>query len=1226
LVRFFKGGAKPIALVAAALALCLPGSLQAQPTLIDFGFDAPVPGTDDVYQLTSGSEGADGMNYYFDNASPPGQIFKTGTNPFGYTLNSVTIATADNAGSIPAAGQAYILRIYSVSGSTATLVKTYRSQDAFVFTDNDWLQWTNLDMILFPDSQYAYTFARVTAGWERLGNVSGNPYPDGEVVLIPTGGGAITLGPTHDFDAAFLVGLTPMTTISANAPMIAPSAAVFVGTSVTNSVVVVGPQPYYCQWRTDGGGGGALTNIPNATSTSLVIDTTGYAVGVYKYDVVVTNSTTSVTSAVATLAVVAPTASAALTDIGSTPAPGANDLTQFVGGGDPHGEGLNYYDDNGANNDGWTGQTFTTGDNTQGYYLTSVGFQTGGSTSTSGTGVVQPYHLYIYGVEGANAFLMAHYTNGAFSFTDGNWLKWSGFNLTLKPNKTYAYAFGRDASGTGWEALAVSPSTSDAYAGGQMCLIPAAGGTITFGSTGLGDAVFDLGLLPIGVGPDPKPFAGLVTVVSGRIVTAGTAISLTQAATGEAPLAFQWRTDGGSGGTLTNIPSATDTNLVVDTTGFRPAVYKFDFVVSNSFGTATASAVAITVAYTNGAAILTDIGASTPLPLAMDVAQTILPAGYNSPDGLNYYFDNATPPGQTFTTGGNTGGYVMTSLAINMAGNNGGSLPAAGQSYVLRIYSVSGTNAVLYATYTSQSAFTFTSQDWLRWSDFELPLSANSTYAYTLARDPAGTGWENLGNVSGNPYPDGEVVLIPPAGGGITFGSSHDNDGTFEIGLALPGYPHVTPVQLSLPATIYAGSPVTLSVNVTGTGPFTYQWRTDGGNMGAALTNIAGATGASLAVDTTGLDGMVVTYDVIVTSADGSTTSEQSPLTILGASAPIVKTETAPTSATLFAGENATFTASFEGTLPITYQWQIDRGTGAVDVPGQTNATLSLTNVQVSDSGSYSLLASNIYSPLSSTPALLTVLPKPVSPFTVNFQWHSTEGSNDVGNYTGPGVTGYGTGTYWNQVNGPSAWSPGTYSGTNGLADDGQTDYGITWTLTTGGSWDWTSTPTVALLDSSASAYAVQPFTFRLPNGRYNIVLFSCNGTEAPGQTNGGTIFIINGQTNTALPTTNTKFVEGDNYVVFSGVSVTNYTLAGTWQPVAGKSYGSLNGAQLRFLGPAVTLSMHRVATGKIELQWPSGTLIQAPSLAGPWTTNALSSPATVDTTNSMMFYRVVVQ
>jgi hypothetical protein len=36
-----------------------------------------------------------------------------------------------------------------------------------------------------------------------------------------------------------------------------------------------------------------------------------------------------------------------------------------------------------------------------------------------------------------------------------------------------------------------------------------------------------------------------------------------------------------------------------------------------------------------------------------------------------------------------------------------------------------------------------------------------------------------MGNASGNPYPDGELGLMPVAGGTIAFGSSHSYDAVF---------------------------------------------------------------------------------------------------------------------------------------------------------------------------------------------------------------------------------------------------------------------------------------------------------------------------------------------------------------------------------------------------------------------------------------------------------------
>jgi hypothetical protein len=341
--------------------------------LLDIGSSAPTLGSNDVSQLVApaGANNPDGLNYYFDNGTPPGQTFTTGTGANGYVLTTLAILTAGNSGSLPAAGQAYLLRIYTVSGTNAALLASYTSQPAFVFTDLDWLQWTNLQVALPANAQFAYSFARSPSGsgWDNLANVSGNPYPGGEVALIPTTGGGMTLGSSHDYDATFAVGLNTATNLLANAPMLSPSSAVTRGTAVTLTATAVGPGPLSYHWQTDGGTGGTLTNIPTATGPPLAVDTTGFVPGTYKYDVVVSNGVGSATSAVVTLAIYVE-AAAALADNGDALTSGPYDISQLVGGG--NGDGLNYYDDNGANHGLWTGQTFTTGTNAQGYYLTSV--------------------------------------------------------------------------------------------------------------------------------------------------------------------------------------------------------------------------------------------------------------------------------------------------------------------------------------------------------------------------------------------------------------------------------------------------------------------------------------------------------------------------------------------------------------------------------------------------------------------------------------------------------------------------------------------------------------------------------------------------------------------------------------------------------------------------------------------------------------------------------------
>ena len=148
---------------------------------------------------------------------------------------------------------------------------------------------------------------------------------------------------------------------------------------------------------------------------------------------------------------------------------------------------------------GEPGQTFTTGTNATGYMLTSVAVRTGGIGSSSGTSTPQPYYLHIYSVSGSTATLLETYTSGNVAFNDGDWLKWSGLSVRLLPNATYAYSFGKASSTSGWEPMAVA---TNALSGGEIAMIPTAGGTITTGSSHKFDAVFDLGL---GAGPTNIP-------------------------------------------------------------------------------------------------------------------------------------------------------------------------------------------------------------------------------------------------------------------------------------------------------------------------------------------------------------------------------------------------------------------------------------------------------------------------------------------------------------------------------------------------------------------------------------------------------------------------------------------------------------------------------------------------------------------------------------------------
>jgi hypothetical protein len=292
--RFLQRCIAPVFLSAGLLMF---GAAADAATISILGSAPPVPGPDDQSQtnMPSAASQPPGLNYYFDNGNAPSQTFITGNNPNGYTLSSLAIYDAGNSGGGFSTPQTFTLYIYSVSGNSATLLTSYTSQSV-ALPDNQWFSWSDLGAILQPNTQYAWSMHRNGSGWANAGNVPGDLYPAGQVASIPTGGGNLILSSDPGYDATFDVGLTAITAVSAVAP----------GTPVTAWAAVNGPGPYTFQWRTDGGSGGALTNIPSGTSSNLVINTTGFTDGFYQYALVVSNNSSSATGQVRVLQIQSP--------------------------------------------------------------------------------------------------------------------------------------------------------------------------------------------------------------------------------------------------------------------------------------------------------------------------------------------------------------------------------------------------------------------------------------------------------------------------------------------------------------------------------------------------------------------------------------------------------------------------------------------------------------------------------------------------------------------------------------------------------------------------------------------------------------------------------------------------------------------------------------------------------------------------------------------------------
>jgi len=156
--------------------------------------------------------------------------------------------------------------------------------------------------------------------------------------------------------------------------------------------------------------------------------------------------------------------------------------------------------------------------------------------------------------------------------------------------------------------------------------------------------------------------------------------------------------------------------------------------------------------------------------------------------------------------------------------------------------------------------------------------------------------------------------------------------------------------------SVAPGATATFTTSATGTGLITYQWLKDG-------AAIPGATTTTLTVPNV-QSANLGNYLLIASNAGGPTTSNVATLAF-----PVPPSfATQPASQSVPPGANATFAANATSGLPLTYQWQKN----GVAIPGATTTTLTLTNVQVSNLGSYTLVATNSVGPTTSNAAALT--------------------------------------------------------------------------------------------------------------------------------------------------------------------------------------------------------------------------------------------------------------
>lgn len=156
-----------------------------------------------------------------------------------------------------------------------------------------------------------------------------------------------------------------------------------------------------------------------------------------------------------------------------------------------------------------------------------------------------------------------------------------------------------------------------------------------------------------------------------------------------------------------------------------------------------------------------------------------------------------------------------------------------------------------------------------------------------------------------------------------------------------------------------------------------YQWQSDNGSGGASWAALPDSNATNYVLDTSGLSPATYNYRVVISNTLLNVTSAPASLTVLAPTSPVIAENPTPATASPFVGQDATFTAAFTGNLPITNQWQVshDNGTTFTNIPLETNAMITLSNLQVTDSGLYRMIGVNAYGTNDTLPATLTVRP-----------------------------------------------------------------------------------------------------------------------------------------------------------------------------------------------------------------------------------------------------------
>ena len=1059
--------------------------------------------------------------------------------------------------------------------------------------------------------------------WASGTPVTLNAYVDGNLVLtqaftwIQSGGvqnmaiSSVANGTVID---NFSVTTLPPTPLSISQDTTSDSPATnYVGRTINLSAALGGSAPINYQWKVNTGSG--FVSIANATNSTVTLANVQISnSGIY--ELFATNAAGSTNTSPLTVTVVTGPANDNLVNL---------QFTGFTGGGTPA------VTQTGNAVIGTAGDLWNTVFSTVGSFTAGTGLTASNSTpiflndsSSKGTAISLNYVVdYLYNA-GAGVFAsspVAGLMSGVAAMQNGRTGTLTLSNLAAGNYDLYIYGQNSSSqtrsssySANGLSAVCGPNSSDNALTSpnNYVHLVPTvtSSGVLTITMTGVADGNSQINGFQLS-GPLSVPTLALaqdtiITPTNG--VYAGYSnVTLTASFGGTSPITNQWEVDTGSG--FVPITGATNTTLTLTNVQFSNAG-SYALFASNRAGSASSTPLTLNVV----PLILSADTTATPLTnVYVGYSNITLTASIIGAAPLTNQWKVDTGSGFVPITGATNTTLTLTNLQLANLGNYA--------LFVANAYGTSNSTPLTLTVLAAPSALSVNVQ--FIGSSF---LNGNApTQSGAAVIGNGGDVWNVVSNPTGGTAPAGlargtNLTLVDVGSIGTTVTMDYVADYVFNgtgFGNSNPFKNVASPyanLMSGYMGSVSQGSTAdtnTITLHNLTPGSYDLYFYVCGRTDGQTRVDVLSANGQSSVcgpnsgnyslisgVNYVHLTPTVTSNCLLNISFYGTADSGQGLLNGFQLNGPVTlptlslsSDTTSDSPANDYVGRSVTFSASFAGYPTPALQWEVDNGSGYVNVPNATNSTLTLASVQTTNTGNYALFATNLAGSLNSTPLSLTIVPLPANNLAVNVQFVGTSrGSGFADTQTGPAVIGNG-GDWWNPVTNPNPVGGDTnpISGSVlGLAD--ATDIGTSIALSytgntilnsgTGTPFHSSGSPAANLMEACLGVANTRTATVTLQNlqpGTYDLYLYSSADNSLQSEVSQ---FAANDSVNNlAGPNSaNNVLTLGTNYVhltpTVNSNGVLNVSFVGNVTGLA-----SLNGLQLNGPG-AVPLPTTAAFTG----------------------------------------------